>query len=107
MEDGVCKGIKAVDGATEVKFKAKNVLLADGGFQINRELFEEFIGAEFNRVFQRGAKTGMGDGIKMARAAGAKLSDMDKFYGTCFRLMPSVAISFGHIQNLTLLLPRA
>ena len=81
MEDGVCKGIKAVDGATEVKFKAKNVLLADGGFQFNRELFEEFIGVEFSQVFQRGAKTGMGDGIKMARAAGAKLSDMDKFYG--------------------------
>ena len=65
----------------EIIFKAKNVLLADGGFQFNRKLFEEFIGGKFDHTCQRGARTGTGDGIKMAHAAGAKLSGMDKFYG--------------------------
>ncbi len=81
MENGNCKGIKAIANEKEITFKANNVLLADGGFQFNRKLFEEFIGGKFDHTFQRGARTGTGDGIKMAHAAGAKLSGMDKFYG--------------------------
>ena len=81
MENGTCIGIRAIAGTREIIFKAKNVLLADGGFQFNRKLFEEFIGGKFDHTFQRGAGTGTGDGIKMAHAAGAKLSGMDKFYG--------------------------
>jgi len=81
MENGTCKGINALAGTNEITFKGNNVLLADGGFQFNRNLFEEFIGGKFDHTFQRGARTGNGDGIKMAHAAGAKLSGMDKFYG--------------------------
>jgi fumarate reductase flavoprotein subunit len=57
------------------------VLIADGGFQANSELYKTHIGAEFARVFQRGARTGMGDGLQMAVAAGAALKGGDRFYG--------------------------
>ena len=57
------------------------MLLADGGFQANRESFEAHIGPNFDAVFQRGAATGMGDGIRMAEAVGARITSRRRFYG--------------------------
>ncbi len=37
--------------------------------------------AQADALFQRGAGTGMGDGIRMAEALGARLTGMDRFYG--------------------------
>jgi len=41
----------------------------------------EFITAAPEKVKQRGAATGNGDGLQMARAAGAQLVGMNRFYG--------------------------
>jgi fumarate reductase flavoprotein subunit len=81
MEDGACRGVIAESQTGEVNFKAGHVLIADGGFQANQELYEAHIGGAFERVFQRGARTGMGDGMRMAVAAGAALSETNRFYG--------------------------
>jgi fumarate reductase flavoprotein subunit len=44
-------------------------------------LFEKHIGASFDSVFQRGARTGRGDGLTMALAVGATLTAGNRFYG--------------------------
>jgi fumarate reductase flavoprotein subunit len=81
MDDGECAGVVVEkDGATE-SLAAGQVLIADGGFQADRALYQQHIGGDFARVFQRGARTGMGDGMKMAVAAGATLTETNRFYG--------------------------
>lgn len=81
MEGGACKGVVASVEGRETTFRAAAVLLADGGFQANREDFEAHIGPNFDAVFQRGASTGIGDGIRMAEAVGAKITSRRRFYG--------------------------
>ena len=81
LEDGACIGIAGeVDGVRR-HWRAAHVILADGGFQSNRKLYEQHIGANFDSVFQRGARTGTGSGLQMAVAAGAALAGTDRFYG--------------------------
>lgn len=60
---------------------AKNVVIADGGFQANIEMLSRYISTSPESLFQRCAPSGMGDGIRMAEALGAKLIGMDTFYG--------------------------
>ena len=78
---GCCVGVEADTEAQKIEWSSFHVLIADGGFQSNRLLFEKYIGGNFDRVFQRGARTGMGDGLKMAEEVGAKLVGLEKFYG--------------------------
>ncbi|MEM5341431.1 FAD-dependent oxidoreductase [Paraburkholderia azotifigens] len=82
MVNGQCKGLVArlADG-TELAIEAHAVLLADGGFQGNPDMVREFISPRPEHLCKRGAGTGYGDGIRMARSAGAALTGMDKFYG--------------------------
>jgi len=62
--------------------KANNaVVIADGGFQANPELTRGPITTQPDRILQRNAATGMGDGLKMAQAVGAAISDLSGFYG--------------------------
>ncbi|MBH68417.1 MAG: hypothetical protein CMM58_08695 [Rhodospirillaceae bacterium] len=81
IDEGVCRGVLAESVSEERAWYSSHVLIADGGFQYNRKLYEEFIGGSFDKVFQRGAKTGIGDGLNMARQIGAQLTGLDKFYG--------------------------
>lgn len=81
LRDGRCVGLVAegVDGTRQIEARA--VVLADGGFQANPELLQRFVSPHPERLLQRNAKTGRGDGLLMAEAAGAALSAMDRFYG--------------------------
>ena len=81
MQDGRCTGVIAdtVEGAQ--RFEAQAVVLADGGFQANLDLLKRFVSPHPERLLQRNAKTGRGDGLLMAEAIGAALSEMDRFYG--------------------------
>lgn len=81
MEDGRCVGVMATSGDATHRFAARAVVLADGGFQANQELLKRFISKHPERLLQRNAKTGNGDGLLMAEAVGGKLSDMECFYG--------------------------
>ena len=80
--NGKCKGLIARDrnGKTHA-ILSENVLLADGGFQNNPELLRRYITPNPELLIQRSAGTAYGDGIRMAEAAGAQLSDMRRFYG--------------------------
>src|ERR1700761_878654 len=81
MTDGRCTGVIAdtIDGTQRIEARA--VVIADGGFQANPELLKRFISPAPERLLQRNAKSGRGDGLLMAEAADAALTDMECFYG--------------------------
>ncbi len=81
LEQGRCVGVRGTCQGKEKIWRAPYCVIADGGFQANRTLFEKHIGAGFDAVFQRGARTGRGDGLTMALAAGAALTPGNRFYG--------------------------
>jgi len=73
IEDGRCIG---VDG-----LRAGAVVIADGGFPASADLFRRHIGPRPDLVVQRHAGSARGDGLRMAEAAGAALTRLDRFYG--------------------------
>lgn len=79
---GACKGVTGtnVEG-NAFEFHASAVVLADGGFQSNREALKKWICSRPDRLLQRNAGTGVGSGLDMAVRVGAALSDMGGFYG--------------------------
>ena len=80
MLEGRCVGVVATDERGAKEWSSRFVLLADGGFQASQELFKRYIGPNFDRVFQRGAATGVGAGLRMALKAGAAMKGSG-FYG--------------------------
>lgn len=80
--DSVVTGVsgKCADGS-EFTVDAHHVVIADGGFQTNPDLTRGPISPAPEKVFQRNAQTGMGDGMRMATAIGAAVSDLRGFYG--------------------------
>jgi fumarate reductase flavoprotein subunit len=81
LRGGKCHGLAIESGAEPKEIESGAVLLADGGFQGNSEMVARYITRHPERLRQRGAGTGHGDGIRMAEAAGARLAGMDRFYG--------------------------
>ena len=81
MQDGKCVGLEMEHKGTRIHVHAGSVVLCDGGFQANHELLREFITAAPEKIRQRGAATGNGDALKMARQVGAQLVGMNRFYG--------------------------
>jgi fumarate reductase flavoprotein subunit len=73
--------VVAQHAGAEAHWTGRTVLIADGGFQSNAEMFRAYIGPRPDLVKQRNAATGCGDGARMAVAAGAALTPMDHFYG--------------------------
>ena len=65
----------------EVRFEAKAVVLADGGFPADTELLRLHITPTPDQLQQRNARTATGDGLRMAQAIGAATVGMDCFYG--------------------------
>jgi fumarate reductase flavoprotein subunit len=80
-KEGQCIGVEAGEGNATQQVHAKAVVLADGGYQGNPALVREHMGIEFAKVKTRGAGTGIGDGMRMARAMGAQFSELKYFYG--------------------------
>jgi fumarate reductase flavoprotein subunit len=81
FEHGRCSGIAADHNGNATELRAPAVVLADGGFQGNAELVRRFISPRPESLVQRNSRSGKGDALLMAEAAGARLSGTDKFYG--------------------------
>ena len=81
MQGGRCVAVGAQQGADAVRFDADAIVLADGGFQANLELLKRFVSPAPERLLQRNAGTGTGDGLQMAMQIGARFRGMDRFYG--------------------------
>jgi len=80
-EAGRCVGVQASRGNEPMLIRGRAVVIADGGFQGDAELVRQFITPHPERLKQRGAGTGRGDGLRMAQALGAALIGTDRFYG--------------------------
>jgi fumarate reductase flavoprotein subunit len=80
LADGRCTGVVATRGGA-LMLSARAVVIADGGFPGDPDLFRKHIGPHPERVLQRHAGTALGDGLRMAEAAGAALTRLDRFYG--------------------------
>ncbi len=78
---GVCVGVEAEVGGKPVQFGAKAVIIADGGFQGDLGLIGQHITPAPVKLKQRGAATGVGDGLRMAQGMGAAVTALDAFYG--------------------------
>ena len=81
IEEGECRGVVAQQAEHEIRYRTRAVVLADGGFQGNAALVKQYICEHPERLKQRGAGTGRGDGLQMAIAAGARAVGTDRFYG--------------------------
>jgi fumarate reductase flavoprotein subunit len=80
MDGGRCVGVEVETNAGPCRFPARAVVLADGGFQANLDRLKSMVDVP-ERVKQRGAATGAGDGIGMAEAVGAEITELRHFYG--------------------------
>ncbi|HTE13773.1 MAG TPA: FAD-dependent oxidoreductase, partial [Burkholderiales bacterium] len=80
-KEGQCIGVEAGEGSAKQQFHARAVVLADGGYQGNPVLVRQHMGIDFTKVKTRGAGTGVGDGLRMATAMGAQVSELKYFYG--------------------------
>jgi len=79
---GRVAGVTGVTGTgAPFEVSARAVVIADGGFQANEALTQHVVSPAPGKVFQRNARTGNGDGLGMARRAGADASDLRGFYG--------------------------
>src|SRR6516165_1592713 len=81
LERGLVVGVTAHKNGKPLDINAAAVVIADGGFPGNAELFREYFGPRPDRMLMRHAGTAIGDGLKMATEAGAALVGVDRFYG--------------------------
>jgi fumarate reductase flavoprotein subunit len=92
MESGSVAGVNArgADG-TIYTIRAKNVLLATGGFGNNVDMLSD----NLKTVLYYGPMSSMGDGHRMAREAGAKFQNMEygKLYPNGIEVAPRIAKS--------------
>ena len=81
MQAGRCIGVEGLCDGKNKTWGANYCLISDGGFQANQLLVQRYITPRFETLFQRGGRTGNGDGLLMAQAAGAALTSLNRFYG--------------------------
>jgi succinate dehydrogenase/fumarate reductase flavoprotein subunit len=88
VEDGEVQGAEiALPGGETREIRAAATVLATGGFQGNRELRRTLIHPQAEDIPLRSNPYSRGDGLRLARAAGAQFGPEDAgFYG---HLMPS------------------
>lgn len=78
---GQCQGIAGTHGTGEFALRARHVVIADGGFQSDTARLKGPVSPAPDRIFQRNARSGLGDGLRMAIEAGASITDLHGFYG--------------------------
>ena len=82
MDGQRCTGLTGLilpDTAFQVQAGA--VVIADGGFQASMSELKKHITLQPEQLCQRNAKSGMGDGLRMAQRVGAAVTALDQFYG--------------------------
>ena len=76
-----CAASAPTSRSVAATFQATAVVIADGGFQSDPELLSKYVASDPGKLFQRNARSGSGDGLRMAVGAGAALAGMERFYG--------------------------
>ncbi len=80
-ENGKCVGVVAHHDGAAREWRARAVVVADGGFQCNPEMMEKYVSKQPSRMKQRNGGTAFGDGMRMAQTLGAAIAGTDRFYG--------------------------
>jgi flavocytochrome c len=75
-DKGAVAGVRAEDAAGLKDFLADAVIIATGGYGGNREMLETFVDPNADDMMVRGVTTATGDGLNMAREAGASWVNM-------------------------------
>ncbi|MBI3043369.1 MAG: FAD-dependent tricarballylate dehydrogenase TcuA [Betaproteobacteria bacterium] len=70
-ENGAVRGVVAEARGRTLEVRAGAVVLACGGFESNAEMRARYLGPSWDLAKVRGTRFNMGDGIRMALAAGA------------------------------------
>lgn len=70
---------RAAGGGGEVSARA--VVVADGGFQANREMLTRYVGPNAGLCLLRATTTGTGDGLRMLLGLGAAAKGLGRVYG--------------------------
>jgi len=75
-EAGAVVGVRAADAAGLKDYLADAVIIAGGGYGGSREMLETFVDPNADEMMVRGVKTATGDGLNLAREAGAMWVNM-------------------------------
>jgi flavocytochrome c len=70
-QNGAVIGVRAQDAAGLKDYMADAVVIAAGGYAGNKEMLETFVDPDAGDTMVRGVTTATGDGLNMAREAGA------------------------------------
>lgn len=81
MENGAVRGVNVETYDGNRSYRAKAVVLADGGFESNKDMLRRFIAPHPENLHIRAPESGNGDGMKLAEEAGGTLIGMEAFYG--------------------------
>jgi fumarate reductase flavoprotein subunit len=81
MENGTVRGVTAETADGPKSYRAKTVVLADGGFESNKDMLRRFITPHPENLHMRAPESGHGDGMRLAEDAGGMLIGMEAFYG--------------------------
>ena len=80
-ESGRCVGVVAQHSGASHEWRARAVVIADGGFQCNLDLLKQHVTPDPAKLKQRNGGTAFGDGMRMAQALGAAITGTNRFYG--------------------------
>lgn len=69
------------DDGRERRVQSRCVVIADGGIAGNLDLLKAHISPRPDLIVQRNAGTSLGDGLRLAKALGAKVTALNRFYG--------------------------
>jgi succinate dehydrogenase/fumarate reductase flavoprotein subunit len=69
-------GVRAMSSRGGVDYMADAVIIASGGYAANKEMLETFVDPDADEMMVRGTPWATGDGLLMAREAGAMLVNM-------------------------------
>lgn len=72
VEDGIAKGVIALNNGRRSIFRSAAVILASGGFHANTEWRARYLGPGWDLAKVRGSRYNTGGGIRMALAHGAR-----------------------------------
>ncbi len=81
LENDRVGGLVGKRGGTDVEMRARETILATGGFSADKRLVTKYIGPHADRCKLRGSKQDTGDGLRMALEIGAKAVNLKYFYG--------------------------
>ncbi|HUJ65953.1 MAG TPA: FAD-dependent oxidoreductase [Acidimicrobiales bacterium] len=86
--EGAAIGVEVDSGGARLRLGARRgVILACGGFEWNPELVRAHIGYDVQPL---SPPNNVGDGLTMATAAGAKLANLDSYWGTPVMFDPEI-----------------